>query len=260
MNSTLPLDPLERVRIVLSHPSHPGNIGAAARAMKTMGLSRLTLVAPKHFPHPEAEARASGAADVLAQAVVCATLAEALTGTVLAAGMSARRRDLAAPFRWAREGAAELLAGTRLQTHDVALVFGTEAAGLSNDELDLCHFPVMIPANPEYSSLNLGSAVQLMCYELRLAAASPGIPPSSQAELATSEEIEGFHEHLERVASASGFLDPTQPKRLMQRMRRLFGRVRLEHDEVSILRGLLTTVERPKIRRSGSPLAGRKKS
>ena len=248
MNSALPLG---RVRIVLSHPSHPGNIGAAARAMKTMGLSRLSLVAPKHFPHPEAEARASGAVDVLAQAVICATLAEALTGTVLVAGMSARRRDLAAPFRWAREGAAELLAGTMQggPMNEVALVFGTEAAGLANDELGLCHFPVMIPANPEYSSLNLGAAVQLMCYELRLAATAPGVPPSSAAELATAEEIEGFHQHLERVAIASGFLDPSQPKRLMHRMRRLFSRIRLEHDEVSILRGLLTTVEKPKIRR-----------
>ena len=242
--------PLERVRIVLSHPSHPGNIGAAARAMKTMGLSRLSLVAPKHFPDPEAEARASGAADVLEQAVICATLSEALTGTVLVAGMSARRRDLAVPFRWAREGAAELLAGTGKGAHsnDVALVFGTEASGLSNDDLALCHFPVMIPANPDYSSLNLGAAVQLMCYELRLAATSPGAAPNSATELATAEEIEGFHQHLEQVAVASGFLDPSQPKRLMHRLRRLFGRVRLEHDEVSILRGLLTTVERPKIR------------
>ena len=251
MNSALPLD---RVRIVLCHPSHPGNIGAAARAMKTMGLSRLSLVAPRHFPDPEAEARASGAVDVLDSAVICATLGEALTGTVLVAGMCARRRDLAVPFRWAREGAAELLAGTRNgsqmnEMNEVALVFGTEASGLSNEELSLCHFPVMIPANPDYSSLNLGAAVQLMCYELRLAANSPGVPPSSDAELATAEEIEGFHQHLEQVAVSSGFLDPAQPKRLMQRLRRLFGRVRLEHDEVSILRGLLTTVERPKIRR-----------
>jgi len=216
-----------------------------------MGLSHLVLVAPKQFPDAEAEARASGAIDVLSRATVCTTLAEALTGTVLVAGMSARRRDLAAPFRWAREAAAELLAGIRQgrQTNDVALVFGTESAGLSNVELALCHFPVMIPANSEYSSLNLGAAVQLMCYELRLAATVPGIAPRSDADLATAEEIEGFHEHLERVAVASGFLDPTQPKRLMHRMRRLFGRVRLEHDEVSILRGLLTTVEKAKIRR-----------
>lgn len=225
--------------------------------MKTMGLSRLCLVAPKHFPDPEAEARASGAVDVLAQATVCATLAEALTGAVLVAGMSARRRDLAVPFRWARDAAAELLAGTQhgSRPNEVALVFGTEASGLSNDELGLCHFPVMIPANPEYSSLNLGAAVQLMCYELRLAAGSPGLAPRNEPDLATTEEIEDFHQHLERVAIASGFLDPAQPKRLMQRMRRLFGRVRLEHDEVSILRGLLTTVEKPKIRGSGSSLA-----
>jgi len=131
----------------------------------------------------------------------------------------------------------------------VALVFGNEASGLSNEELALCHFPVMIPANADYSSLNLGAAVQLMCYELRQAAISPGTPPSSDTELATAEEIEGFHQHLERVAVASGFLDPAHPKRLMHRLRRLFGRVRLEHDEVSILRGLLTTVETPKNRR-----------
>ncbi|MEK7737476.1 MAG: RNA methyltransferase [Pseudomonadota bacterium] len=259
MNST---SPLNYVRIVLSHPSHPGNIGAVARAMKTMGLSRLTLVAPKLFPHPEADARASGAADVLAQAVVCATLEQALAGTVLAAGMSARRRDLAAPFRWAREGAAELLAATRqgtpvggqpstqasTQLCEVALVFGNESSGLSNEELALCQLPVMIPANPEYSSLNLGSAVQLMCYELRLAALSPGIPPSGEADLATAEEVEALHAHLERVAIASGFLDPAQPKRLMHRLRRLFGRARLEREEISILRGLLSTFEKPKVR------------
>lgn len=247
--------PLAHVTIVLSHPSHPGNIGAAARAMKTMGLSRLTLVAPKLFPHPEADARASGAADVLTQAQVCATLQQALAGTVLAAGMSARRRDLAAPFRWAREGAAELLAATQPTAHgsaqlnEVALVFGNESAGLSNEDLALCQIPVMIPANPEYSSLNLGAAVQLMCYELRLAAQSPGAPPSGDTDPATAEEVEALHAHLERVAIASGFLDPAQPKRLMQRLRRLFGRARLEHEEVSILRGLLATYENPKVRK-----------
>lgn len=256
MNST---SPLASVRIVLSHPSHPGNIGAVARAMKTMGLTRLTLVAPKLFPHPEADARASGAADVLAQAVVCETLEQALADTVLVAGMSARRRDLAAPFLWARAGAAELLAATQRATpagkqnnsqfNEVALVFGNETSGLSNEELALCQLPIMIPANPEYSSLNLGSAVQLMCYELRLAALSPGTPPSGEAELATADEVEGLHAHLERVAIVSGFLDPAQPKRLMQRLRRLFGRARLEREEVSILRGLLSTFEKPKVRK-----------
>lgn len=219
--------------------------------MKTMGLSRLTLVAPRHFPDPEAVARASGAGDLLDQATVCSTLAEALKGVGLVAGMSARRRDLSVSFRWAREGAGELLAALQAggQPQDVALVFGNEASGLSNEELGLCHFPVMIPANPEYSSLNLGSAVQVMCYELRVAALMPGPPPGTTGDLATTEEVEGFHAHLERVAIASGFLDPLQPKRLMQRLRRLFGRVRLEHDEVSVLRGLLSTVETPKRRK-----------
>ncbi len=246
MNDTLAL---ARIRIILSHPSHPGNIGAAARAMKTMGLTRLTLVAPKCFPDAEATARASGASDVLEQATVCATLEEALRDTVLVAGMTARRRDLAAPFHWAREGAAELLAGARLGTRDVALLFGNETAGLSNEELAYCHLGVMIPANPEYSSLNLGAAVQLMSYELRLAAQAPGEPPRGEFAPATSEEVDGLHAHLERVAITTGFLDPAQPKRLMPRLRRLFARARLEHEEVSILRGFLSTVEQPKIRR-----------
>lgn len=248
MNAT---SPLARIRIVLSCPSHPGNIGAAARAMKTMGLSRLTLVAPKRFPDDEATARASGASDVLAQAQVCATLEEALAGTVFVAGMTARRRDLAAPFHWAREGAAELMAGTQQGTRDVALLFGNETAGLSNDELARCHLGIMIPANPAYASLNLGAAVQLMSYELRLAAAAPGEPPRGVCVPATSDEIEGLHTHLERVAVATGFLDPAQPKRLMPRLRRLFSRARLEHEEVSILRGFLSTVEQSK-RRSKS--------
>ena len=244
MNSTSPLD---RIRVVLSHTSHPGNIGAAARAMKTMGLSRLYLVDPRHFPDPEAEARASGASDLLARAVVCRTLEEALADTVFAVGMSARRRDLSLPFCWARDGAARL--AQRASSDEVALVFGNETSGLSNEELSLCHLPVMIPANPDYSSLNLGAAVQLMCYELRLAVAAPGAPPASELPLATGEEVEGLHAHLERCALASGFLDPSQPKRLMLRFRRLFARTALEREEVSILRGLLASFERPKLRK-----------
>ena len=252
MNST---SPLARIKVVLSRPSHPGNIGAAARAMKTMGLSRLVLVSPRSFPHPDAEARASGATDLLANAEICATLDEALRDTVLVAGMTARRRDLAAPFHWAREGAAELVAGTAQGTRDVALLFGNETSGLSNEELARCHLGLTIPANPEYSSLNLGSAVQLMCYELRLAAEAPaGLLDAGGAEGSTStpamaEEVERLYAHLEQVAVATGFLDPAQPKRLMLRLRRLFARARLEHEEVSILRGFLTTIETPKTRR-----------
>lgn len=241
------IPPLSRIRIVLSHTSHPGNIGAAARAMKTMGLSRLYLVNPRYFPDPEADARASGASDVLEKAVVCKTLEEALADTVLAAGMSARRRDLALPFCWARDGAAQLVSGE--SRGEVALVFGNETSGLSNEELSLCRLPIMIPANPDYSSLNLGAAVQLMCYELRLAAAAPGEAPKSDLPLATAEEIEGLYCHLEQTALASGFLDPAQPKRLMLRFRRLFARTGLEREEVSILRGLLTSFDKPKIRK-----------
>lgn len=241
--------PLDRIRVVLSHPSHPGNIGATARAMKTMGLSRLYLVNPRHFPDPEAEARASGAADLLARAVVCTTLEQALADTVFAAGMSARRRDLGLPFCWAREGAARLVQGE--SSGEVALVFGNETSGLTNEELSLCQFPVMIPTDPDYSSLNLGAAVQLMCYELRLAAVAPGAAPASAFELplATGAEVEGLYAHLEQSALASGFLDPSQPKRLMLRFRRLFARTALEREEVSILRGLLGSFEKPKLRK-----------
>jgi len=238
---------LSRIRVVLCRPSHPGNIGAAARAMKTMGLHRLYLVSPRSFPDDEAVARASGARDVLERAVLCSSLSVALADTVFAAGMSARRRDLSLPFSWAREGAATLLAS---QAHgEVALVFGNETAGLSNEELALCQLPIMIPANADYASLNLGAAVQIMCYELRLAAAGPGPLPAEAVTPAQATDIEGLLAHLERAALASGFLDPAQPKRLMLRLRRLFARSRLEREEVSILRGLLTSFEKKKIRR-----------
>lgn len=234
---------LDRIRIVLSRTSHPGNIGAAARAMKTMGMSRLYLVAPKDYPSGEARARSSNALDVLEGAVVCSRLEEALSGTVLAAAMTARRRELAAPLRWAREGAAELVAASF--TGDVALVFGNESAGLTNEELALCRIPVTIPANPEYSSLNLGAAVQVMCYELRLAALDPGIAQPSGYEPAPFEEIQRFYEHLEQALTESGFLDPAHPKRLIPRLHRLFDRAGLEKEEVSILRGMLKTFRKP---------------
>lgn len=234
---------LSRVRVVLSRPSHPGNIGAAARAMKTMGLSRLYLVEPKLFPHPEAESRASGATDVLAAATVCASLDEALSGVTLAAALTSRRRELALPMQWSREAAVGLAA--QAAAGEVALVFGNETFGLSNEELALCQVPVMIPANPEYASLNLGAAVQLMCYELRMACLQPGAAPYQEGELATVDEVEQMHAHFERAMTASGFFDPANPKRLLPRLRRLFGRVRLERDEVNILRGMLSYFERP---------------
>lgn len=233
---------LNRFRVVLSHPSHPGNIGAAARAMKTMGLSRLYLVNPKCFPDAEATARASGATDVLDSAIVCCSLTDALRDVTLAAALTSRRRELALPMQWARE-AAQTLAVCAGAGGDVALVFGNETYGLSNDELSICQLPVMIPANPEYASLNLGAAVQVMCYEARTATCSSAPVAQTEAKLATVDEVEGMVAHFERALTASGFYNPLNPKRLIARLRRMFGRIRLEQDEVNILRGMLGSFE-----------------
>lgn len=233
---------LERIRVVLVRTSHPGNIGAAARAMKTMGLSRLYLVSPLAFPDPVAEARASGATDVLDNAVVVDTLEQALEGTVYSAALTARRREWAAPAAYVREAVPELVA--RVQEGEVALVFGAETSGLTNDEVLRCTVPVTIPANPGYSSLNLGAAVQLLCYECRIAAVDA--PPMEEAPrvLATFDEVEGFHRHLDDAMVRSGFFKPDNPGRLHARLRRLFGRIRLEREEVNILRGILSALER----------------
>lgn len=235
--------PLQRVRIVLSHTSHPGNIGAAARAMKTMGLSRLVLVNPRHFPDPQAEAMAAGASDVLARAQICNSLEEALAGTTFATALTARRRGLAVEPLWAREAAAELAALAR--DSEVALVFGNETAGLSNEEVALCRRWATIPTDPAWSSLNLAQAVQLLCYELRMAAVDAGTPPpvNDAGQPAGHEEVEGLMAHLERAVIASGFLDPAKPKRLIPRMRRMFARAGLEKEEVAILRGMLSSFE-----------------
>jgi tRNA/rRNA methyltransferase len=240
-----PPESFQRVRIVLSHTSHPGNIGAAARALKTMGFARLVLVKPKYFPDPQAEAMASGAGDVLAAAQVVGSLAEALQGVTVALALTARRRDLATEPLWARSGATEL--ASVAATTEVALVFGNETSGLSNEDLALCGRWAMIPANPEYSSLNLAAAVQLLCYELRMAlGAVPPAPTFNAAGTpATHEEIEGFMLHLESAAVASGFLDPDNPRRLMLRLRRMFARAGLEKEEVNVLRGLLASFRQP---------------
>lgn len=240
MNDT---SPLGRIRIVLSHTSHPGNIGAAARAMKNMGLHRLVLVNPRHFPDPQAEAMAAGATDVLANAQVCASLEEALAGTTFATALTARRRGLAVEPLWARDAAGELAA--LASENEVALVFGNETAGLSNEEVSLCARWAKIPTDPAFSSLNLAQAVQVLCYELRLAAISIGSPPRIRdaGKPASHEDVEGLMAHLERAAVASGFLDPAQPKRLMPRMRRLFARAGVEKEEVAILRGMLSAFE-----------------
>jgi tRNA/rRNA methyltransferase len=239
-----PASALDRIRIVLSHPSHPGNIGAAARAMKTMGLSRLYLVNPKLFPDPQSDAMATGAVDLLASARVVGSLAEALAGTVSATAMTGRKRELATQPMWARQAAADLVLTTA--EGDVALVFGNETAGLSNEEVALCRQWALIPTSPDYRSLNLAQAVQILAYELRLAAVDIGVPPavSEAGEPASYEDVEALVAHLERAAVGSGFLDPAQPKRLIPRMRRMFSRTRLEKEEVNILRGMLASFEK----------------
>ncbi len=243
---TSKLNLLNNFRIVMCQTSHPGNIGAAARAMKTMGLSQLYLVQPKHFPDNEANALACGAVDLLENAVVCDTLEEALTGCVVAIGMSARKRQLSHELISARE-AATRAAQIAKNEQAVALVFGTEMSGLSNRELDLCQLLAMIPTNPDFSSLNVAAAVQVMCYELRMSeneSALEGI--SNNVPLATSDEVEGFYQHLEETLIKIGFLNPKEPKKLMQRVRRIYARASLEKEEVNILRGILKLTQKPR--------------
>lgn len=240
-------EPLKNIRVVLCETSHPGNIGAAARAMKTMGLERLYLVAPRRYPDPEASWRASRATDVLAEAALCSTLAEALQGVAYAVACTARTREIAVPAMDAREAAQRLVDVAATQA--VALVFGNETYGLTGAQVNACDAIASIPANPDYSSLNLAAAVQVMAYEARMAGLAPGTAQRRPRVLATHEEIEGFYAHLEAVMTDVGFLDPRHPKKLMPRLRRLFARAELEQEEVNILRGLLKALHHPVRRR-----------
>ena len=239
------LHALQNFRVVLCQTSHPGNIGSAARAMKTMGLQHLYLVKPFSFPDPHATALSAGAADILEKAVVSESLAEALDGCAFAIGMSARKRNLShelVSVRVAAEKAIEIAT-----TQPVALVFGTEMSGLSNAELDLCQMLAMIQANPEYSSLNLAAAVQVLCYEIRMTAIEEQtISPNVTPELATIDSLEGFYAHLEETLLHIGYLNPAAPKKLMERLRRIYARIRLEKEEVNLLRGILTLSVTPK--------------
>ena len=237
--------PLVNVRVVLCETSHPGNIGAAARAMKTMGLTTLHLVNPRRFPDPEATWRASRANDVLERASVDESLDAALRGCAFAVACTARMRDVAVSAVNAREAAARVIAIA--PTQPVALVFGNETYGLTSEQVNKCSLLASIPANPEYSSLNLGAAVQVFAYELRMAAGFAG-PAEERPERATLDQVEGFYGHLERAMAETGFLDPEHPKKLMPRLRRLFARAELEPDEVNILRGILKAMSQPKKR------------
>ena len=231
---------LANVRVVLSHTSHPGNIGASARAMRTMGLRALYLINPKLFPHADATAMAAGADEILGNSIVCASLDEALVNTTFVVGLTARRRDLSHPMVSLREAAAQMIGETA--NGPVAVLFGTEMSGLSNGELDRCHLLANIAADDEFSSLNLAAAVQVTAYELRQATILADLPPSNTFPAASFEQVEGFYQHLEQLLYDTKFLDPVQPKRLMRRLRRLFARARLEKEEVNILRGILHAV------------------
>lgn len=235
---------LARIRIVLINTTHPGNIGAAARAMKVMGLSQLHLVTPKRFPHADATARASGADDLLQHARVHDTLEDALAGCSLVLGTSARLRSLSMPQMDVRKAAEAALveAGDR----DMAILFGREAYGLTNDEMQCCQHLVHIETNPEFGSLNLGQAVQVVAYELRMAAlgsAGRQLLPLDW-EPVDAHQMERFYAHLEQTLLDIRFLNPDQPRRLMMRLRRLFNRARPDQNEMNILRGILAAAQK----------------
>ncbi|KGP63882.1 tRNA (cytidine/uridine-2'-O-)-methyltransferase [Legionella norrlandica] len=234
---------LSSIRIVLVSTSHPGNIGSTARAMKTMGLGSLYLVNPKSFPDLKAREMAAGADDVLDRAVVTSSFDEALAGCQLILGTSARPRGLSLPGLLPTS-CAELVS-QQSDNAQVAIVFGREHAGLTNEELLKCHYHINIPSNPEYSSLNLAQAVQIIAYELRMKILSPQAEVALRhEEYATADEIEQFYNHLKEVFIEIQFLKPSNPRRLMQRVRRLFNRINLEKMEVSILRGMLSQVQK----------------
>jgi tRNA/rRNA methyltransferase len=221
------------IRIVLCRPSHPGNIGAAARAMKTMGLTDLRLVAPERFPAPEAQWMATNAGDVLQQVKVHATLGEAIADCVAAFAMSARAREWSPQVLDVRSAALRASA----MEGEIAFVFGAESAGLTNEEMFACQYLVHIPASREFSSLNLAQAVQVVAHELHMCV-DPSMPFARVEKLATVEDLEGLYQHLEEAAVRSGFMTPSS--RLRERWRRLFSRVPgMEREEVNILRGLL---------------------
>ena len=237
---------LENIRVVLVGTSHPGNIGGAARAMKNMGLAQLVLVDPQDFPSADADARASGASDILQAAQVVGTLEEALIGCRLVLGTSARDRHIPWPMLEPRECGVAACEQAQ-QGAQVALVFGREYAGLTNEELQRCHFHVHIPSDPAFSSLNLAAAVQVLAYEVRMAwlaaqeqPAKPVPVVEQDEEPVTADELESFYRHLEQALVEIRFLDPDKPRHLMSRLRRLYGRSAVNKLEMNILRGILT--------------------
>ncbi len=238
---------LSNIRIVLIGTTHPGNIGAVARAMKNMCLERLYLVQPKRYPSAEATDRASGADDLLQRARVCATLDEALQGCRMVVGASARLRSVNWPQVNPRECAQQLLG--EAQHGEVAIIFGRESSGLSNSELDRCHLLAHIPANEEYSSLNLSQAVQVLTYELHMASLNQSGEQPERLDVASAEELEGLYQHLEQAMQDIGFSDPRQSDKLQRRLRRMFFRARPDQDEINIVRGILSAAQGRKSKR-----------
>jgi tRNA (cytidine32/uridine32-2'-O)-methyltransferase len=254
--------PLTAIRIVLVEPSHPGNIGAVARALKNMALSELVLVRPKAFPHPEATARASGADDLLARARVVGSVTEAVADCGFVAATTSRPRDQNFRALDLHEAAARVYEASAQAP--AAVLFGAERTGLTNEELALAHLLIRIPANPDYPSLNLAMAVQLLSYELFRAAGSPASArPLSESAVppATGSEMERFYAHLQEVMDEVDFKDRTTGgTHLMTRIRRLFQRCEMDQNEVNILRGILTSVQQKRRRAAGAhskePAAG----
>ncbi len=236
-----------QILIVLVETSHPGNIGAVARAMKNMSLSRLALVNPARFPDDAASARASGADDILESATLHSSLEEALSGAHLVIGASARLRTLQWP-QISPRACAELVQ-QRSTTQTIALVFGRENSGLTNEELEHCNYLMTIPTNTEFSSLNLAAAVQIVAYELFVARQLDTQDSMTEHDdLAPVEDVERFYAHLEQTLIDLEFLNPDNPRQLMRRLRRLFNRVELEQVEVNILRGVLSAAQQFKSR------------
>ncbi len=251
------------MKIVLVGTTHPGNIGAAARAMKTMGLEQLVLVAPQKYPHEQATAMASGADNILKDALVVDTLDQALDGSSVVFGMTARKRRLSSEAMTPAAAVKHALINSEKKAstiehplpENVAFVFGREHSGLTNEELDRCNYLVHIDANPDYSSLNLGAAVQVISYEIRKqqvensnnSEAVVDTESAEEIELATADEMELFYQHLEKVLIKTEFYNPDNPRKLMRRLRRLYNRTHMDKNEMNIMRGILASVERASV-------------
>ena len=235
----------DNIEFVLVEPSHPGNVGAAARAIGTMGFKNLVLVKPTKHPHPESRARSSGALDILLDARVCGTLEEAIADSSLVIGTTARQRRISVPIDSIHECTQSIFESSLKQK--VSIIFGPETSGLSNNDIDRCNRLVYIPTGEIHSSLNLSMAVEVIAYQLNLAFF--GLEEGQETrDLASGKEMELFYEHLEDVLLETGFLNPTNPKQLMRRLKALFNRAQLDDNEVNIMRGILTSYQKPRVK------------